>query len=298
MLARMIKQHPIGGNQSMKHYKISEFSAMVGLPQSKIRFYEKYGLFDGKRHENGYRYFTPEDAFRVNAFRTLLQYGFTVEQAIQMLDEKQSEEVFLRSLENQKRHLNRECQLLTYRLQRLEYAMALIKSESGSDFQVVDQEDYLYVHASYGRDFTISVENEDLIARFVEVLSISSYARLIPLADFDNDSEQINPSYITAIPLNEASRLELDDFDAAAGLPEQKSVPADPRLHRLKLGKCLRFHRHATREQSVRKETFREPFAYLAEHGYAVRSDFVIFPSFLNLDGQGQDVETVFIPIR
>lgn len=90
------------GYLTMKHYKISEFAAMVGLPQSRIRFYEKYGLFEVKRSKNGYRYYTPEDAFRVNAFRMLLQYGFTVERAIQMLDEKQSGDVFLNSLMTQK----------------------------------------------------------------------------------------------------------------------------------------------------------------------------------------------------
>ena len=48
----------------MKRYRISEFAAMVGLSQSKIRFYEKYGLFEVKRSRNGYRYYTPEDASR------------------------------------------------------------------------------------------------------------------------------------------------------------------------------------------------------------------------------------------
>lgn len=267
----------------MKHYKISEFAAMVGLPQSKIRFYEKYGLFDGKRSENGYRYYTPEDAFRVNAFRMLLQYGFTVEQAIEMLDQKQSGEVFLCSLKKQKRCLNQEMQLLSYRLERLDYAMRMINSELSSNFEVTDLEDYLYIHASYGRDFSVSVENADVIAQFVELLSITSYTRIISREDFLDEKDSVNPSYVTAIPFGEAYRLA----DAK-----------DPRLRRLKLGKCLRFRRRATRAESVKKATFKEALAYLEDHGYQVRDDLVIFPSFLNLDGEGQDVETVVIPIK
>ena len=39
-------------------YRMKEFSAMTGLPQSKIRFYEKHGLILSDRQENGYRVFT------------------------------------------------------------------------------------------------------------------------------------------------------------------------------------------------------------------------------------------------
>lgn len=267
----------------MKRYKISEFSAMVGLPQSKIRFYEKYGLFQVKRNKNGYRYYTPEDAFRVNAFRTLLLYGFTVEHAIQMLDERQSGEVFLQSLEQQKIILNQEIQLLNYRLKRLEYTLDLVKSKLCSSFQVIDMEDYLYVRASYGRDFTVSVENDDLITEFVELLSITSYARIIPYLDFQDFEGSVNPSYVSALPLCEAHRL---------------SDQHDKRIGRLKLGKCIRFQRYATRTQSVQKSTFSDAFTYMEEHGYQLRDDLVIFPSFLNLDGEGQDIETVLIPIK
>ncbi len=266
----------------MKPYKISEFAAMVGLPQSKIRFYEKYGLFHVKRSENGYRYYTAEDAFRVNAFRMLLLYGFTVEQAIEILDERQSNEEVLCSLKAQRRCLNLEIQLLEYRLKRLDGALELLKSEPGSDFKVVDMEDYLYIAASHGRDFSISVENADLIAQFVELLSITSYTRLIPRADFLDERDRVNPSYVTAIPVSEAYRL-----------PDSR----DRRIGHMKLGKCLRYRRRATREESVKKETFRTAFAYLDEHGYKIRDDVVIFPSFLNLDGKGKDVETVVIPV-
>ena len=73
-------------------YRMKEFSAMTGLPQSKIRFYEKHGLILSDRQENGYRVFTPEDAFKSNAFRVLLQYGFSIDEAVAMLDAKQGTE--------------------------------------------------------------------------------------------------------------------------------------------------------------------------------------------------------------
>ncbi|MEA5094854.1 MerR family transcriptional regulator [Sedimentibacter saalensis] len=101
-------------------YKISEFAKMSGLPQSKVRFYEKNGLLKVRKDINGYRYFTRWDAFRVNAFRVLLQYGFTVEKAISMLDERQSGELFVNSLEDKKEELQKQIDLMHSRMKKLE----------------------------------------------------------------------------------------------------------------------------------------------------------------------------------
>lgn len=93
-------------------YRMKEFSAMTGLPQSKIRFYEKHGLILSDRQENGYRVFTPEDAFKSNAFRVLLQYGFSIDEAVAMLDAKQGTEEFERSLLHQQEKLMHEADLI------------------------------------------------------------------------------------------------------------------------------------------------------------------------------------------
>ena len=53
-----------------------------------------------------------------------------------------------------------------------------------------------------------------------------------------------------------------------------------------------------TRAESVRKETFEDLFVYLDDHGYELRGDVILFPSFLNLDGNGSDIETLFAPVK
>ena len=133
---------------------------MTGLPQSKVRFYEKHGLVLSDRQENGYRVFTPEDAFRSNAFRTLLQYGFSIDEAVAMLDAKQGTEEFERSLLRQQEKLRREADLIAYRLRRLDSTLGAIKSEPGSGFELVDAADQVYINSSHGRDFRVSLENE------------------------------------------------------------------------------------------------------------------------------------------
>ena len=130
-------------------YRMKEFSAMTGLPQSKIRFYEKHGLILSDRQENGYRVFTPEDAFKSNAFRVLLQYGFSIDEAVAMLDAKQGTEEFERSLLHQQEKLMHEADLIAYRLRRLESTLGAIQSEPGLEFELVDAADQVYINSSY-----------------------------------------------------------------------------------------------------------------------------------------------------
>lgn len=265
------------------YYTIHEFSSMTGLPQSKIRYYDKLGLFSGRRLENGYRCYTPEDAFRSNAFRVLLLYGFSVEQAIQMLDEKQDTEHFRRSLEQRRAELERHRQLTARRIEAVDRALDFIRHRpAANDFIVRDQEDVLFVYASYGRDFTVAEQNRDAIARFINLQGISHFTRLIRADELTSGRPLLDPCYISSIPASEAWRLE----DCP---PEQ--------IHRLPMGKCLVFHRVFTRAESVRVETFAPMLRWLEEHGYRMRGDFIIYPTFLNLDGNGQDVETVIVPI-
>lgn len=264
-------------------YKISDFAAMVGMPQSKVRYYEKVGLFESRRQDNGYRWYTPEDAFRANSFRFLLQYGFSLEQAVKMLDERQTGEQFMQSLEAQRTELQRQAELIRYRQKRLDYIIHLIQSEPGEKFEVADIEDQIYVRASYGRDFSVSVENAAELAEFADMLSISTFARIIQKSDFESDQDFVDPSYVHLMPKQESFRLK---------------NPQSVRIEHLKMGKCLRYQRQKTREESVKKEAFEPMFAWLRDHGYKMRNDILLMPAFLNLDGQGSDWETLLIPIE
>ena len=285
-------------------YKISEFAAMTGMTPSKVRFYDKAGLFASReRDESGYRTFTPHDAFRANAFRVLLQYGFTVEAAIDMLDARQGSSEFEASLRVQLGALEREADLLRYRLRRIQSALdmlemghdlSLTSAESlpdegplpphaGERFELVDVDDQLYVNASHGYDFSVSIENREEIALFYELLSITSCARVISREDLQGDSETIDPSYVISMPAQEGWRL--DNCDPS-------------HIKRLEMGKCLRYHRQLTRQESLRKQSFDPLFSYLGRHGYRLRGDVLLLPGFMNLDGWGADVETLLVPIE
>ena len=121
-------------------YRMKQFAAMTGMTQSKIRFYEKHGLVLSDRMENGYRVFTPEDAFRSNAFRVLLQYGFSISEAIEMLDAKQDTAEFRESLQEQRQKLERERILLDYRQRRIESVLDVLETDGKVDFKLRSEE--------------------------------------------------------------------------------------------------------------------------------------------------------------
>lgn len=264
-------------------YKMQEFCNMVGLPKSKVRFYEKYGLFQEKRTENGYRYFTHEDAFRVNAFLVLLQYGFTVERSIQMLDEAQADETFIRSLEEQRAKLKREMEMLDYRVRRLDGALRCIRAQGEERFSIGTVDDYLYCRASYGLDFSPSTANAETLAKFYDLLSVTCCARIISLEELLGSSPEVHPSYIIAIPEPCASLL--GEYD-----PNH--------VQRISLGRCLIYTRTKNRSESVRRESFRPILDYAASHGLTFRGDVLLVPTFLNLDEKRSDVESLFLPVQ
>lgn len=264
-------------------YRMKQFAAMTGMTQSKIRFYEKHGLVLSDRMENGYRVFTPEDAFRANAFRVLLQYGFSVSEAVEMLDARQDTDEFRWSLQEQQARLRKEQVLLDYRQRRIRGVLEFLCSDEGLRFKEVDLPDHLYINASFGRDFSVSLENETVLAECYGLLSVVSCARIVRRDNLLDESDAVDPDYITTLSI-EASDC-LSDY-------------ARQHVKRLELGRCVRFGRRVTREESIWKETFNELFEYLGERSLEIRGDIMLMPSFLNLDGEGSDIEILYVPVR
>ena len=277
------------------YYTIGTFADMVGLPQSKVRFYERSGLLPVRRLENGYRYFLPEDAFRMNAFRVLRSYGFSVEDAIAMLEEAHSSDSFTETLISQREALFAEQERLKSRVSNIERTLALIREcerlslaevstdiEQSERFDVVDFPDHVFCRASYGRDFSVSSKNAQALAEFVSLLPVTRYMRIIARTCFDEEGDDVDPDYICGMPVGEHYRL--------------KSSPAE-QVELIKMGKCLRYIRRETRESGVKKGSYAPILTYMREHGYRLRGDMLLVPTFLNLDGLGADIEYIYAPI-
>lgn len=62
------------------YYTIGEISRLYGIGADSLRYYEKMGAIRPKRGENGYRYYSMKDIYRLNIIRDLLYLGFSMEQ--------------------------------------------------------------------------------------------------------------------------------------------------------------------------------------------------------------------------
>lgn len=158
-----------------------------------------------------------------------LQYGFSISEAIEMLDAKQDTAEFRESLQEQRQKLERERILLDYRQRRIESVLDVLETDGKVDFKLVHIPDQLYVNASHGRDFTVSMENEKVLAEYYDLLSITSCARIITRENLLDDSPAVDPDYINTVSVGEEHFL---------------SPYAREHVKRLRLGRCLAIPPH------------------------------------------------------
>lgn len=75
----------------MIYLKIKAFSEMLAVPIDTIRYYEKLGLLQPKRLDNGYRQYDKECAKQLKMTIVLKQLGFSLKEIDQLVGLGQQE---------------------------------------------------------------------------------------------------------------------------------------------------------------------------------------------------------------
>ncbi|MBD3920547.1 response regulator [Paenibacillus sp. PR3] len=104
-------------------YKIGELSEMTGLQTDTIRYYEKIDLLKPSRVDpnNGYRYYSNDNAKRLFAIIEWKKYGFsldTIRELMQCTDNERLREVFghkLKQLDMERNQLDKTMRILQQR---------------------------------------------------------------------------------------------------------------------------------------------------------------------------------------
>ena len=78
---------------------IKEAAALVGATPKALRHYERIGLLNPKREENGYRLYGPADILRLERIRQMQHLGLSLERIQQILDEVDNEDLWQLVLE-------------------------------------------------------------------------------------------------------------------------------------------------------------------------------------------------------
>lgn len=80
-------------------YQISEIATQVGLSRSTLLYYEKIGLIEGQRLENGYRTYSDRDAQRLRLIQQFQAGGLTLKECKACLDAKVERQILLKRLQ-------------------------------------------------------------------------------------------------------------------------------------------------------------------------------------------------------
>lgn len=80
-------------------YRISQLAQQVGLSRSTLLYYEKLGLIQGARQDNGYRTYTDRDVQRLRLLQQLQAGGLTLEECLECLESQIDRAKLLRRLD-------------------------------------------------------------------------------------------------------------------------------------------------------------------------------------------------------
>ncbi len=98
---------------------ISEAADLVGITTKALRHYEKIGLLNPDREDNGYRLYRPADILRLERIRQLQSLGLSLGRIKQILDEMENEDLWLLVLEGLLDEIDEEIDELEERRQRV-----------------------------------------------------------------------------------------------------------------------------------------------------------------------------------
>lgn len=128
-------------------YRIGQFSKLGRVTIKTLRHYDEVGLLtpahvDG---ENGYRYYTTEQLFKLNEIMALRQMGFSISEVTMLVDGHNMAVI----LEQRKAELISEQKEVQDRLSRLENYILEQKEGQKMDYQAVIKEIPAYTVFSY-----------------------------------------------------------------------------------------------------------------------------------------------------
>ena len=158
-------------------YKISEFSNISGVSASNIRYYEQRGFPLSERSDSGYRQYQFEDSYRINTFNALLAHGFSVSEAIALMNPHPAEDLTKR-LQEKNQIIEDQILMLQKKLEwnrRVQHVLEHIEEELTLVHEVTLPE-LCYLKCTEGYDHTPSLENGEQIAKWVDLLPLGHYA--------------------------------------------------------------------------------------------------------------------------
>lgn len=264
-------------------YRIAEFARMVGVEPSTVRYYEKQGWPSNQRDPNGYRVFSEEDAFRMNMFRSIYSRGFSIREALQMMEFPSRREL-IQGLERNSQDMERELLLLEARKQYAEETLQILRlREEGRPMLWRTQlEDHYYLPASILGDFTVTQKNGRTRMAWEENFP---FTRFVGVAD--------------AKAFAQGEQALIDCGEAVSEKDRERfNYPVDKTVRRLSLGDCLCFFNGSDHPDHMDIREHPAVREYLKEHGLRARGELLYFYLMLYIAEDGEDSGIAALPVE
>ena len=263
-------------------YSIKEFSTMAALTPSAVRFYQKNGVIKPEQQPNGYFMYTKHDAFRINSFKMLLSYGFSIQEAVNLLDTNYSSPSFFDKLSEKEQELEQEQIRIRYRLNMLRHARTMLKGEYKT-FEVSEFPTSYIAQVSDEDNFLIAKGCKEEVALMAESLGLTHYVRILYSADLEKDDLYWKPSYGMCVLEKNMNLL---------------FACTKKNLLKIEGGRVLKYIRRSNRKNSEMRSSYNDLFDYMKQNNLTFRGEVLLFPHFFNLDSEANDFETIIVFLK
>lgn len=238
---------------SGSRFKIGQTSKMLGIAPETLRYYEKKKILPtSAREDNNYRTFDVADVCILGKARTYLKYGFSLEEAQQMLNHS-SIDYTVQKLEEQVVHMKERIQEELAVLHSMEAKLADIRKiqEGLGQFSIVNRPT-MYGIKVFDRAQDVPYNEEKVL--WLNHADTFSFLE-IPREEFSS-MQLANYCIYKGILVQDAS---------AAGIQPSEHVVTIPSCP------CLR----TTTISSTNGEAFRDILAYMEENKLQVTGDVI-----------------------
>lgn len=265
---------------NLRKYSAKEFSAMVGLPYSSLRYFERIELLKPKKEANNYRSFTHFDAFKLNRFKHFRSLGISVEDSLELIENSDVDSV-IEKLNERKNEIEKEMEKLNEQLEGINSTRKNLETvKSGKNkYQIKYIKDKVFIPASKGLDFTIS--EYDTFSKFVDMLPISEYCSRIK-NEYIYNIDKIQKDYGISLDLDVAKSRGID-------LNNQGEI--------LKMGKCLVYYANNHNKNDKFIEFIEDALKYIEKNNMKVVGDIYFNGVKLKYE-DGSKGFIIYIPVE
>lgn len=248
----------------MKFYQIGKFASKLGVTHDLLKHYEKYGIIQSKRQgDGGYRYYPYTQVPNILTSKEFQNWGFSLREISCLLKDADISD-YRRVLGQRIQQLEQE-QTLKHRYldsarQLLSHVSLIAEGKFSGSWSIEEQEAAYFLPHSSGTDFELIDINEQILAFWIEHLSITAIATRVYQQHPDSPYDRLSDGFL--ISEADAQRFQIPLTDCLIRVPRQKYLIY-----------CSELPTGSRNLQEVIHSILKEPLALIDKHCFSVKGD-------------------------